>query len=123
MTVEENDLVVEFFAGLAERGHVHPLRRCTGSVRFDIVSPAAVDHWRVEIAKGDVTVARDAGPADAVVRADKAVIEGLLRGEVNAVAATLRGVVVVEGDWDLVLMSQRLFAGAALAADREEMTR
>jgi hypothetical protein len=113
------DSAEEFFASIGADRHVPRLSRCRGSVRFDILSPDAVDSWRVDVVKGDVKVARDDSPAEAVVRADKAIIDGVVRGDVNPVAATLRGVMVVEGNWDLLLLLQRLFNDPALQAGRD----
>jgi putative sterol carrier protein len=118
-----SDVVTQFFGAIERQGHVPTLKRCTGTVRFDVADGPRVDHWRLEIAKGDITVLRSDEPADAVVRADRAVVAGMLRGDVNPVAATLRGVVVVEGDWDLVLLCQRIFGSAEFAPERREPER
>ena len=104
----------DFFAAIGGDCYVQGLSRCHGSVRFDIIRPGGTDSWRVDIAKGDITVTRDDSPADAVVRADKALIDGIVRGDVNPVAATLRGVMAVEGNWDLLLLCQRLFSDPSL---------
>ena len=112
----------DFFAALDDHEHFPRLSRCAGAVRFDILGPEGVDHtWRVEIDKGNVSVSEDDAPADAVVRADRVVMDGIVNGEVNAVAATLRGVVAIEGNWDLILMCQRMFADPAFAALRPEV--
>ena len=113
------DTAADFFAAIGGDFHVQGLSRCHGSVRFDVMRPDGTDSWRVDIMKGDITVTRDDSPADAVVRADKALIDGIVRGDVNPVAATLRGVLVVEGNWDLLLLCQRLFNDPSLGAERE----
>ena len=76
----------------------------------------------VAIKKGDVTVSRAKGKADCTITADKALIEGMISGEVNAMAALLRGEVSVEGDLELLVLSQRLFPGPAASAQRREAT-
>jgi putative sterol carrier protein len=113
------DTAEDFFSAIPDDLHVQRLARCRGSVRFDIVGSRGTDSWRVDINKGDIVVTRDDAPADAVAYADKAVIDGIIRGEVNAVAATLRGVLVVEGNWDLLLLCQRLFNESSLRAEQD----
>jgi hypothetical protein len=108
----------EFFTAISGDFHVPRLSRCHGSVRLDLMRRDGSDSWRLDINKGDITVTRDDGPADAVLRADEAVIDGVVRGEVNPVAATLRGVMTVEGNWDLLLLSQRIFRDPTLLAER-----
>jgi len=49
------------------------------------------------------------------VRADKAVFNGMARGEVNPTAALLRGGLIAEGDPELLLRLQRLFPGPGAA--------
>ena len=51
-----------------------------------------------------------------VVRADKGVFDRVASGRLNAVAAVLRGDVVVEGDWRMLVRMQRLFRPASTAA-------
>ena len=60
---------------------------------------------------GHVTVSRAAIGADCLVRADKALIDGIARGEVNATAALLRGELTAVGDLELLMVVQRLFPG------------
>ena len=102
----------EFFAELAQRSHEPRLAGFTGTVRFDLAHDGEVDHWFLDIAKGDLTVSNDDGPADAVISGDRTVIDGVLAGDVNPVAATLRGVMTIDGDWDLIFLCQRLFGRA-----------
>lgn len=110
------DSAEDFFTSIGVNRHVPRLARCHGAVRFDIMTPDGVDSWRVDIIKGEVTATRDRSPAEAVVRAEKAIVDGVVRGDVNPVAATLRGVLVVEGNWDLLLLIQRLFNDRQLRA-------
>jgi len=109
-----SDSAVDFFASIGAGRHVPRLSRCRGAVRFDMTTPGGVESWRIDIDKGDVTATRDGAPAEAVVRADKTTIDGIVRGEVNPVAATLRGIVFVEGNWDLLLLIQRMFNDPSL---------
>ena len=49
--------------------------------------------------------------ADCVVRADRALFDGIASGEANAMAAFLRGAVEIDGDRGLLLAFQRAFPG------------
>ena len=65
----------------------------------------------MSIEKGDVTVSQEDTRADAVVRLDRSLFDGIVTGRANAMAAALRGVVAPEGDLGLVISFQRLFPG------------
>jgi putative sterol carrier protein len=73
-----------------------------------------VDHWRVAIDAQAIAVSRDNTPADCVVRAEKALFDGIVCGEVNAMAALLRGELLADGDLELLMRVQRLFPGPQL---------
>jgi len=78
-------------------------------LRFELGSGRRREYWYVTISKGDVTAARTNEEADAVVRCDKALFDGMATGRVNATAAMLRGVLQAAGDLGLVMSFQRLF--------------
>jgi putative sterol carrier protein len=99
----------EFFDQLAERGHEPGFARSTGTLRFDLTRAGRTEHWRVELRRGAVKVARSADPADCVVRADAALFDDLATGRANGMAALLRGQVVAEGEPQLLIRFQRLF--------------
>ena len=99
----------EFFDRLAERGHEPGFARSTGSLRFDLTRNGTTEHWRVELRRGAVTVARSADAADCVVRADAALFDDLATGRANAMAALLRGQVIADGEPQLLIRFQRLF--------------
>lgn len=105
------DATDEFFEELGRRGHEPLLKKATGTVRFDLLDGGRTDRWRVAIKKGDVSVSRANGQADCVVRTDRATFAGIVAGEVNPMAAVLRGTVGVEGDPELIVLFQRLFPG------------
>jgi putative sterol carrier protein len=100
-----------FFDDLARRGREPLLKSASGTLRFDMVDGDRVEHWRVRIDQGDVAVSRGKSRADAVLRLDKAMSDGLVTGRVNAMAAVLRGDLVPDGDLSLLLLFQRLFPG------------
>src|SRR5262245_47094027 len=105
------DATAEFFDGLATRGSEPLLGRITGRVRIDVRDGTTTRQWLVVIKNGDIVVSEgeaDAG-ADAVIRADRAAFDEVASGRYNAMAAGLRGMVVLEGDPRIVARFQRLF--------------
>ena len=82
----------------------------TGRVRFDIVGKRT-EHWLVAIDHGDITVTRRTGKADCTMKADRELFDRLVRGDDNAMAATLRGALICAGEVDLLLAIQKLFPG------------
>lgn len=99
----------EFFDRLAERGHEPGFARSTGSLRFDLTRNGTTEHWRVELRRGAITVARSADAADCVIHADGALFDDLASGRANAMAALLRGQVIAEGEPQLLIRFQRVF--------------
>ena len=63
------------------------------------------------IDKGDVKVSRRKTAADAVVHADRSLLDDMVQGRVNATASLLRGLVSVDGNLGLIVLFQRLFPG------------
>ena len=49
--------------------------------------------------------------ADAVMRTDKKLFDGMTQGTVNLTAALLRGVLEIEGDLGLIMAFDRLLPG------------
>ena len=103
------DPTSEFFERLAARGREPMLARTTGSLRFDLDGDARAEHWRIEVRRGAITVAHDAGAADCVVRAEAGLFDDLVRGRANAMASILRGRLIADGDPALLVRFQRLF--------------
>jgi putative sterol carrier protein len=108
MTTSTND----FFNSLRRRHHEPLLHNASGTVRFDLANGKDTETWYLTLRKGDITVSHKKAEADAVVTCDKAVFESMASGELNAMAAALRGVVVARGNLGLVLNVARLFPGA-----------
>lgn len=123
------DTVAEFFRGLAERRHEPQLQNVSGTLRFDLADGERVEHWYLTIKNGDVAVSHKDAEADAIVRTAKALFAGMTAGRVNAMAATLRGTLVPQGNLALIVSFQRLFPGPpasrakAGAGSRERSTR
>ena len=104
------DATGDFFAELGRRGHEPLLQKLTGTFRFDVTGERD-EHWFVGVSKGDITVSRRNDKADCSVRSDRDVFDAVVAGEANALAATLRGAVVIDGDLGLLAGFQRLFPG------------
>jgi putative sterol carrier protein len=101
------DATAELFESLRRRGHDPLLRGSTGTVRFELGNGRG-STWSLGVDKGDLTVSHAARKADCTVRTSKDTFDRIASGEVNAMAAVLRGAVAVEGDPALLLMFQRL---------------
>ena len=105
------DATSRFFDELAARGHEPALEQSSGTIRFDLADGEQTLHWLVSIEKGDISVSRRDANADCLVHADMALFDGIASGEVNAMAAVLRGAFEFEGDTGLLLAFQRLLPG------------
>ena len=118
--------VAEFFEDLGRRGHEPMLRRLTATLRWNITDDDRAEHRLVTIDHGDIAVVEGEGPADCVITASRAVCDDVVGGRTSALAALLRGAVAVEGDFELMVLAQRLFprqepatpGRSAVAADR-----
>jgi putative sterol carrier protein len=104
------DATTDFFRGLAQREHEPALEKADGILRFDISNGGKrPTRWAVEIRRGELTVSHRNARADCVVKGDQALFDGIARGEVNPVAALLRGAIAAEGDLRLFVLFMRLF--------------
>jgi len=112
-----SDPTSEFFAGISQQRQVLP-RGLTGVVRCDLRDGERTEHWYVTIGKGDVTASREGAAADCVLTADKATFDAIAGGEMNAVAALLRGALSAQGEIILLTALQRLFPAPSDAQDR-----
>jgi putative sterol carrier protein len=114
------DPTAEFFDELGRRGQEPLLRKATGTLRFDLVDGTSKAQWSVALKKGDVSVSQANGDADCVVTTDRPLFDAIVRGEKNAMAAVLRGEIRIEGDPELLVLFQRVFAGPEASAQRRE---
>ena len=113
------DATTQFFEELGRRGHEPLLEKATGKFGFELQDNGRTDSWLVDVDKGDVTVSHKRGAADCMLRAEKAVFDGVAGGEVNATAAVLRGALALEGDWELMVLFQRLFPSPPRGSARD----
>ena len=83
----------------------------SGSLRFDIVEGDVTTHTYITIDDGSITASADDGPADVIARMPRPLFDEIRAGRVNAVAATLRGEITIDGNPRLLNIFQRLFPG------------
>ena len=107
----------ELFDQLGGGFHDPRLRNASGSVRVDVREGKRTNRWFLTVDHGHVRVSRKSGRADAVVRADRETFQRALAGELNLMAAVLRGDVTLEGDTNVLVLVQRLVprSGGGLA--------
>jgi hypothetical protein len=106
-----SDIITSFFERLGGRGHEPLLERQRGTIRFDVLGDRRVDHWFVVLDRGEISVSHSDADADCVIRTDRSALEGIVSGNVNTVAAFLRGQVALEGDLELLVFFRRMFPG------------
>jgi putative sterol carrier protein len=100
------DVTAEFFETLRRRGPEPLLGNARGLLRVELTNGG---RWLISIDGGKLTTSRRSGKADCIVRARKEVFDRVTDGTQNAMAAMLRGELVVEGDPMLLVRFQRLF--------------
>jgi putative sterol carrier protein len=110
----------EFFDDLGRRGHEPLLQRVSATVRFDITDGERTEHRLVRIDHGDIRVSADNEPADCVLGGDRAVFDAIVGGRMTAMVALLLGVLAVDGDPELLVLTQRLFPGPAAGSARRD---
>jgi hypothetical protein len=108
----------DFFDRLHEHGFDARLGRVKGTIRFDVLDSDPGEHWLVALDRGAIHVSRDDDPADCVVRADRATLDGIVAGRINPTTAVLRGVAAATGNIDVLLHLQRLFPAGPDAGGR-----
>jgi putative sterol carrier protein len=115
-----SDSTGTFFSELGRRAQQPMLRKATGRLRFDLTDGTSEATWSVTMKKGEVSVSRTKGVADCVVTTNRPLFDAIVRGEKNAMAAVLRGEINIEGDPELLVLFQRVFAGPADSVRRRE---
>ena len=103
-----SNATTRFFESLQARGHEPRLEKVRASLRFDLKNGEKTNRWHVAVDEGAIAVSHKNAKADCVVRADGSVFEGIAGGEVNALAAVLRGEIDIEGDPELLMLLLRL---------------
>jgi hypothetical protein len=104
------DVTTEFFDRLSAEPQ-QLLSQVTTTIRIDVESGKSVETWLLEIDRGRVTAARRKAKADAVLHLDRGLLERIIGGRANAMAAVLRGLITVEGSTAHLVTFQRIFPG------------
>jgi SCP-2 sterol transfer family len=110
-TASAVDPIREFFTGLAQLGYVPTFESEFATLRFDVRAGTSVQRWHVTVRDGHVAVARQGGPADAVVTVDRPQLEAMVTGRLNVMVAALRGLLACEGSMAALMMFQRCLPG------------
>jgi SCP-2 sterol transfer family len=111
-----SDQVSTFFDRLASEPQPS-LSRVTATIRLDLDTAngkgTTTKHWLIDIDKGTISVspAKRGATADAVIHTHRSLFDRMVTGEANAMAATLRGEIGVEGEAHLLVAFQRLLPG------------
>lgn len=105
----------EFLTELGRRGYEPLLSAATGTIRFDVHRGGRTEYRLVRVDRGKVSVTKGKGKAEAVVDADGDLLDEIVTGRLNAMAAVLRGALHVEGDPELLIQLQRTFPGPSNA--------
>ena len=106
----------EFFEDVARRGHEPMLKRLSATVRWDLITGDRVEHRVIRIDHGKLKVSVGKEPADCVITLERAVCDDVVTGRTSWLAAILRGTAAVEGDPELMILTQRLFLRQAAPA-------
>jgi putative sterol carrier protein len=101
----------QFFDALAEQGYNPLLARTSGTIRCDLANGDGLEYIYVAIDKGTVSVSHAKRDADAIIRCNRDLLDGVTSGDVNVMAALLRGVIDVQGDLNLLMRFQKVFPG------------
>jgi hypothetical protein len=101
----------DFLTELGRREHEPLLAAAAGTIRFDVHRGGRTEYRLVRVDRGKVTVTKRKGKAGAVVDADGELLDRIADGQVNAMAAFLRGALRVQGDPELLIQLQRMFPG------------
>jgi len=100
-----------FFNNLSSRGSDPLLHHASGTVRIDLVEDDRTSRWYVTISDGKANVSHKDARADTEMRTEKKLFDEMMGGTVNAMAALLRGALLVQGDIGLAASFQRMFPG------------
>jgi putative sterol carrier protein len=87
------------------------MKHLSTTIRFDIADGDRTRHYLLVLDQGTAKVTHRRAKADAVIGMDRPLFERLLSGRANAMAATLRGEISMEGDRGLLVALQRLMPG------------
>ncbi|HEX6967755.1 MAG TPA: SCP2 sterol-binding domain-containing protein [Micromonosporaceae bacterium] len=109
------EAIDRFFRGLD--GHSYdPVFGMGGTTRFEFKDGDRTERYVVTAKGGRLRVTKDGdGSVDGVLVTDAEVFDRVVRGELNAKSAMLRGVFDIRGDLRLFVMLERFMPGPANA--------
>lgn len=105
--MSDQDIIARFFERVVGP-HPEVPATISGRLRFDVEGGPRREHWKVTFGGGSVSVERSDGHAECVARTDAATLAAIIEGRQNAMAALLRGSVMVEGDTLLMAVFRSL---------------
>jgi hypothetical protein len=95
----------DFFAGLNRLGFVPALATTRRRIRLDVSEGLCTQHWMVAIEDGRVRVTRENDDdVNAVLELEQALLDDVVRGRTNLMAARLRGEVGIRGTLEPIAM-------------------
>jgi len=106
----------QFFAEL-EAQPALPGRQ-TGVLCINLVDGERTEHWYLDIRRGEVRVSHKGSAPDCTMSTELATFEAIIDGQMNAMAAVLRGAIHIEGRFPLMISLQRFMAGPTEAPRR-----
>ncbi len=113
------DVVRSFFQNLNGFRQAIP-RTTSGTMRFDIRDGKRLEHWLVTFKDGNVSTIESNEEADCVVQTDGKTFAAVLDGRTNAMAAMLRGTILLEGKILLMGIFRKLLVAPIAAPDEIE---
>jgi len=111
--VDPSDPTARLFERISRLGRVDALAEVEGRLRFDIHEGDRVEHRAIIVHRGQISVAQEVEDPDCVVDADKELFDRMAAGQSNAMAALLRGDMMVTGNVRLLVLLERLLPGPA----------
>jgi putative sterol carrier protein len=117
------DATSDFFDKLEQPWPQPPLGNVTTTIRIDLDQGNTQEHWLLTVDRGHISVSNKKVKADTALHTDKDLFDRMVRGEANAMASVLRGLVTVVGDPEIVVALQRLFPSPPNARSRQAATK
>jgi putative sterol carrier protein len=105
--------IAQFFADLDRRGPDLLPDKYTGTIRLDLADDHNVDQWVLVIDRGKVSVRRDGGEPDCLIRARQELFARVLAGSPGIYAAVWSNRISVEGDFTMLALFRELLARVA----------
>jgi hypothetical protein len=95
------DPTEEYFERLSRCGYEARLVRFGGTILFELDRDQPAERWLLRIDQGNIQVTREDGPADLIIKVDRATLNRILSeggGGRDIMAAYVRQAIMVEGN-------------------------